>query len=81
LDWKRIKTHVDFSVKILAATKSVPSAVLRMVATHHERFDGTGYPEGIEKAVFGSPELYFDKITLDYFRIGLKSGEQITQPA
>ena len=47
-DWGLIKTHVDSSVKILAETKSVHPAVLRMVATHHERFDGSGYPEGIE---------------------------------
>lgn len=43
-----IHQHVDHSVRILAATKSVPPDVLRMVATHHERADGSGYPEGIQ---------------------------------
>jgi len=43
-----IQRHVDYSVKILAKSKSVPSSVLRMVATHHERADGSGYPEGLK---------------------------------
>jgi len=45
---KLIQRHVDYSVKILAKSKSVSSAVLRMVATHHERADGSGYPEGLK---------------------------------
>lgn len=43
-----IHQHVDHSLRILAATKVIPPDVLRMVATHHERADGSGYPEGIE---------------------------------
>ncbi len=45
---KLIQRHVDYSVKILAKSKSAPSSVLRMVATHHERADGSGYPEGLK---------------------------------
>lgn len=41
------QTHVNESVKILAKSKNVPMEVLRMVATHHERADGSGYPEKI----------------------------------
>ncbi len=43
-----IQKHVDYSVKILAASKSIPPSVLRMVATHHERADGSGYPQKLE---------------------------------
>lgn len=43
-----IHQHVDHSLRILAATKAIAPDVLRMVATHHERADGSGYPEGIK---------------------------------
>lgn len=44
----QIHQHVDHSLRILAATKAIDPDVLRMVATHHERADGSGYPEGIK---------------------------------
>ena len=40
--------HVDHSVRILSASKVIPPDVLRMVATHHERADSSGYPEGLD---------------------------------
>jgi HD-GYP domain-containing protein (c-di-GMP phosphodiesterase class II) len=43
-----IHQHVDHSLRILAGTKAIPADVLRMVATHHERADGSGYPEGLQ---------------------------------
>ena len=43
-----IHQHVDQGLRILAATKAIPPDVLRMVATHHERANGLGYPEGIK---------------------------------
>jgi len=41
------RSHVDKSIRILVQTEEIPHAVMRMVATHHERFDGSGYPEGL----------------------------------
>ncbi len=49
-----IQDHVDQSVRILAADNENRSGekfdinVLQMVATHHERFDGGGYPQGMK---------------------------------
>jgi HD-GYP domain-containing protein (c-di-GMP phosphodiesterase class II) len=39
-----LRKHVDYSIEILSAMPEVPSQVLQMVAEHHERFDGNGYP-------------------------------------
>lgn len=39
-----LRRHVDFSLQILAAQPGLPPRVLEIVARHHERHDGTGYP-------------------------------------
>jgi len=43
-----IRKHVDYSLRILAKSKNISPNVMRMVATHHERANGKGYPQGIE---------------------------------
>lgn len=43
-----IRQHVDHSVRMLAKSGSVSQKLLRMVATHHERYNGSGYPEGLK---------------------------------
>lgn len=42
------KKHVDFGVQILRDTPGVSEAVIEIVQTHHERFDGSGYPQGLK---------------------------------
>ena len=41
-----LRTHVDIGLEILREIGGVDSRVMDMVATHHERFDGSGYPKG-----------------------------------
>jgi putative nucleotidyltransferase with HDIG domain len=46
-DWKVIKEHPDKAVRILEPLKFL-SAVRDVIAGHHERYDGTGYPRGLK---------------------------------
>lgn len=39
-----LRRHVQHSLDILGAMPGIPAGVLQMVAEHHERFDGSGYP-------------------------------------
>jgi HD-GYP domain-containing protein (c-di-GMP phosphodiesterase class II) len=51
-----MRNHVDMGVRLLVGNDEIPHEVFRMVATHHERADGSGYPLGLmnnEISVFG----------------------------
>lgn len=53
---KLIKAHVLLGVKILQNDTSLSKDIIDLVASHHERFDGRGYPlgkEGKQISVFG----------------------------
>ena len=42
-----LRQHVGYGTRILAASNGVAENVADMVACHHERFDGSGYPQGL----------------------------------
>lgn len=42
------KAHVDRGLAMLKKTKGVDVIALQMVAAHHERFNGNGYPKGLK---------------------------------
>jgi HD-GYP domain-containing protein (c-di-GMP phosphodiesterase class II) len=49
--------HVRHSVDILKETAGLPAELPGLTALHHERYDGTGYPEGLrgpDIGLFGS---------------------------
>ena len=51
-----LRRHVELGVELLSTSDSIDQRVLDMVATHHERFDGSGYPKGLKGSqipVFG----------------------------
>ncbi|MDH4048965.1 MAG: HD-GYP domain-containing protein [Gammaproteobacteria bacterium] len=53
---KLMRRHVEFGLDILHESKDVDPRVIEMVAYHHERYNGTGYPKGLkgsELPVFG----------------------------
>jgi diguanylate cyclase (GGDEF)-like protein len=46
-EFERVKTHVEIGVSILEPVQ-FPWPVLEIVRTHHERWDGKGYPAGLK---------------------------------
>lgn len=47
-EWRLIRQHVAQGLELLRATPGLDQRVLTMVATHHERADGSGYPHGLK---------------------------------
>ena len=47
-EWKLIRAHVDQGVALLRAAPNVDQRIVTMIATHHERFDGSGYPHNLK---------------------------------
>lgn len=51
-----VRRHVEFGLEILKETDGLDPRVSEMVAHHHERYDGSGYPNGLKGSqvpVFG----------------------------
>ena len=46
-EYKVVQTHVKHSVDIIKNIKGMPREVINIAFTHHERFDGSGYPSGL----------------------------------
>ena len=47
LEFREIQSHVASSLEILVGQRGVSRDVLSVVAEHHERYDGSGYPRAI----------------------------------
>lgn len=54
-EFDRMKAHVAEGIRIVDAVADLPAATRQVVAEHHERFDGRGYPQGLPG---GSISLY-----------------------
>ena len=55
-DCRKMQEHVQAGVEILKKTPGMPHRIIDAVATHHERHDGSGYPQGIQASqipIFG----------------------------
>lgn len=47
-EFQEMQFHVNHSVEILRQTAGIPKDVLMVVAQHHERLNGSGYPSGLK---------------------------------
>lgn len=45
-DFQLVRMHVDFGVELVSQEDNMSEVVLSVVQDHHERLDGSGYPEG-----------------------------------
>jgi HD-GYP domain-containing protein (c-di-GMP phosphodiesterase class II) len=45
---KLVREHVRHSLDIVCDTPDLSPTIIEIVATHHERHDGSGYPQGLE---------------------------------
>lgn len=52
-EFMMMKSHVQHSLDILGQMADVPMDVYDMVARHHERYDGSGYPYGLRAEWIG----------------------------
>lgn len=46
-EWEVVKTHVREGMSMLEGTSGISPEIIQLVATHHERLDGSGYPNGL----------------------------------
>ena len=46
-EWKLLQKHVQNTVSLLEKVNSAPKSVMMIAGQHHERLDGTGYPNGL----------------------------------
>jgi HD-GYP domain-containing protein (c-di-GMP phosphodiesterase class II) len=46
-EWEQMKSHVEQGLHILEFNGEDNSAILDIVRSHHERIDGSGYPDGL----------------------------------
>ncbi len=47
-EWESVKRHPLLGVEMLKNLTFLPEATLNIVRYHHERWDGSGYPEGLK---------------------------------
>ena len=48
-----VRSHVAHSVEILKTTPGISPEIVQAVAMHHERYDGSGYPNGMRGKELG----------------------------
>lgn len=52
-EFEIFKTHVAYSLQVLADSPHASPLILEIVARHHERYDGSGYPRGLKGEQIG----------------------------
>lgn len=48
-EFEQVKEHVNFGLRILAEDDNTSDIIMHIVLEHHERYDGSGYPNGLKR--------------------------------
>ena len=48
-EWHVMRNHVDYSVNLLEGAGGITERIISMVRSHHERHDGSGYPDKLKE--------------------------------
>ena len=65
-EFEEMKNHVQYGVEMLRQSPGINETIINVVLTHHERFDGSGYPSGLkgkEVPVYGRIAAIIDCYT------------------
>ncbi|MEK7206599.1 MAG: HD-GYP domain-containing protein [Pseudomonadota bacterium] len=75
-----MKMHVPWGVEILQAAGQVPAEAVEIARRHHERYDGSGYMDGIKGGAIGMLGMitaiidHYDAVTSDRaYRAGISA--------
>lgn len=49
-DWSVIQGHVEIGIELVESSEQISDLTLAIIAQHHEREDGSGYPKGLSSA-------------------------------
>lgn len=47
-EFKLVRKHIEYSLEIVATIPGINDDIVQMIATHHERHNGGGYPAGLK---------------------------------
>jgi putative nucleotidyltransferase with HDIG domain len=56
-EWHLVQRHPLIAADVLLRTPSLPAHLVRIAERHHERLDGSGYPQGLSGAQIDEPSL------------------------
>jgi HD-GYP domain-containing protein (c-di-GMP phosphodiesterase class II) len=65
-EFEEMKNHVHYGVELLQQSPGINETIINVVLTHHERYDGSGYPSGLkgkEVPVYGRIAAIIDCYT------------------
>ncbi|HNW25367.1 MAG TPA: HD domain-containing phosphohydrolase [Candidatus Gastranaerophilaceae bacterium] len=82
-EYEMIKKHVEYGVRILEDIKQLKE-VIEIIKTHHEKYDGSGYPLGIKgdeipisARIIAVADAYDSMVSQRSYRQGLSHDEAI----
>lgn len=58
-EWVQMKNHVTYGADIASRIPNLPPGALDVIRHHHERWDGSGYPDGLAGNAISLPARIF----------------------